>query len=218
MKYMTRNKKIIIGIIVPVLLAGVFLIWYYNPDISGWKSYRDEKLGYEMKYPSTWSITEKREDFGIELSRTVFQSKDYEERESEEYKEAVARGEETGLLPEIVMTEGVELSLVITEIPSDSTWCIGVFENNSQECDWREWAKRPFGYYGELVSEKFFVLEGKETYERQVESGEVSSIVIGFPDLEETKLFELTLYTLKKDKEKNLEILNQILSTFRFLD
>jgi len=182
-----------------------------------WQSYKDEKLGYEMNYPTTWSITEERKDFGIELSRVVFQSKDYKLEESEEYKEVVARGEETGLLPEMIIVEGAKLSLVITEIPSDHTWCIGVFKNNSQECGWREWAKRPFGYYGELVSEKFLTLEGKETYERQVESGEITSVVISFSDPEETKLFELILHTLQKNKEKDLEILKQILSTFNFI-
>ncbi len=117
-----------------------------------WEGYGDEKLGYEMKYPPTWSIAEERKDFGIELSRIVFQSKDYKLKESEEYKEVVARGEETGLLPEMVLTEGVGLSLVITEIPSDFKW--------------QDWAERATDYpYGKIVSEKFLTLQGKETYE-----------------------------------------------------
>ncbi|MFH1462164.1 MAG: endolytic transglycosylase MltG [bacterium] len=168
-----------------------------------WNVYTDEELGYEMKYPPTWSIAEERRDFGIELARVVFQSKDYKLEESEEYKEVVARGEETGLLPEMVLTEGVGLSLVITEIPSDFKW--------------RDWAERATDYpYGKIVSEKFLTLEGKEIYERQTESGETASIVISFSSQEETKLFELILHTLKKDKEKNLEIPRQILSTFQF--
>ncbi len=164
----------------------------------------DERLGYEMKYPSTWSIVEERENFGIELSRIVFQSKDYEEKESEEYKERVEAGEETGLLQPMVMVDGVKLELLLTEIPSDFGW--------------RDWAGRATDYpYGKLISEEFFMLGEKEIYGRQVESGEIASIVISFPDSEETKLFELILHTLQKDKEKNLETLNQILSTFSFL-
>lgn len=168
-----------------------------------WNIYGDEELGYEMKYPPTWLIAEERKDFGIVLAQAVFRSKDYKERESEEYKEVVARGEETGLLPEIVMTEGVKLSLVITEIPSDFKW--------------QDWAERATDYpYGKIISEKFLTLEGKEIYERQTESGETASIVISFSGSEETELFELILHTLEKDKEKNLETLNQILSTFNF--
>ena len=179
--------------------------WYYNPDIPSWKSYRDERLGYEMKYPSTWSIVEERKDFGIELSQIIFQSKDYQEIESEEYKERVAAGEETGLLQPTIMSEGVKLALLITEIPSD-------FE-------WRGWAERATDYpYGKIISERFLTLEGKKVYERQVESGEITSVVISFPDSEETKLFELMLNTLKKDEDKNSEILKQIISTFRFLE
>jgi len=179
--------------------------WYYSPDIPDWRNYRDEKLGYEIKYPPTWSITEERKDFGIELSRVVFQSKDYKLEESEEYKEVVARGEETGLLPEMVLTEGVGLSLVITGIPSDFKW--------------QDWAERATDYpYGKIVSEKFLTLEGKEIYERQTESGEITSIVISFSDSKETKLFEFILHTLKKDEDKNSEILEQIVSTFRFLE
>ncbi|MFH1036477.1 MAG: hypothetical protein V1756_00200 [Patescibacteria group bacterium] len=178
--------------------------WYYDPDVPSWKSYKDEKLGYEIKYPPTWSIAEERKDFGIELFRIVFQSKDYKLEESEEYKEVVARGEETGLLPEMVLTEGVELSLVITEIPSAFKW--------------QDWAERATDYpYGKIVSEKFFALQGKEIYERRVESGEITSIVISFPDSGETKLFELMLHTLKKDEDKNSEILKQIVSDFNFL-
>jgi hypothetical protein len=37
-----------------------------------------------------------------------------------------------------------------------------------------------------------------------------------FPDPEETKLFELILGTMTTDKEKNFEVLQQILSTFNF--
>lgn len=69
-----------------------------------WQSYKDEKLGYEMKYPPSWSIAEETEGSGIGLSRTVFQSKDYQEKESEEYKERVETGQETGLLQPMVMT------------------------------------------------------------------------------------------------------------------
>ena len=170
-----------------------------------WNTYRDEKLGYEINYPPTWSIIQERKDFGIELSRIVFQSKDYEERESEEYKERVEAGEEVGLLQPMVMVEGVKLELLITEIPSDFKW--------------RDWAKRATDYpYGKLVSERFLTLEGKEMYERQVESGEIAPVVTSFPDSEETKLFELILYSLQKDKEKNLEILKPILSNFGFLE
>ena len=170
-----------------------------------WESYKDEKLGYEMKYPPTWSITEERKDFGIELSRAVFQSKDYKEIESEEYKERMEAGEETGLLQPMVMADGVTLTLLITEIPSSYKW--------------RDWAGRVTDYpYGKIVSERFITLEGKKVYDRQVESGETTSIVISFPDPKETKLFELILHTLKKDEDKNLEILGQILSTFRFLE
>jgi len=170
-----------------------------------WEGYGDEELGYKMKYPPTWSIVEERENFGIELSRIVFQSKDYEEKESEEYKERVEAGEETGLLQPMVMAGGVKLELLITEIPPDFKW--------------RDWAKRATDYpYGKLVSERFLILEGKEIYERQVESGEATSIVISFPGPEEAKLFELILHTLKKDEGKNLETLNQILSTFSFLE
>ncbi len=168
-----------------------------------WKSYKDEGLGYEIKYPSTWSITEERKDFGIELARAVFQSKNYQETESEEYKEIVAAGGETGLLQPTVMSEGVSLTLLITKIPADFKW--------------QDWAERATDYpYGKLVSEKFLTLKEKETYERQVESEEIASTVISFPDSEETKLFELIFHTLKKDKEKNLEIFKQILSTFSF--
>ncbi len=167
------------------------------------KSYRDEGLGYEIKYPLTWSIVGERKDFGIELSRIVFQSKDYEEKESEEYKERVEAGEETGLLQPMVMDRGVKFELLITKIPSDFKW--------------QSWAKRATDYpYGKLVNEKFLTLEKKEIYGRQVESEEIASTVISFPDSEETKLFELIFYTLKKDKEKNLETFKQILSTFRF--
>jgi len=168
-----------------------------------WNGYKDEKLGYEMKYPPSWSIAEERKDFGIELSRTVFQSKDYQEIESEEYKEIVAAGEETGLLQPTVMSEGVNLEFLITGVPS-------VFK-------WQDWAERATDYpYGKIVSERFIILEGKKVYERQVESGEITSIVISFPDSEETKLFELILHTLKKDEDKNSEILKQIISTFNF--
>lgn len=179
--------------------------WYYNPDIPSWKSYRDERLGYEMKYPPIWSIAEERKDFGIELSRIVFQSKDYKDIESEEYKERVEAGEETGLLQPMVMAEGIKLEFLITEIPPDFKW--------------QDWAERATDYpYGKLVSERFLTLEGKEVYERQVESEEVSSIVISFPDLKETRLFELILHTLKKDEDKNSAILKQIISIFRFLE
>ncbi|MDP3996856.1 MAG: hypothetical protein Q8P86_04175 [bacterium] len=165
---------------------------------------KDERLGYEMKYPLTWSIVEEREDSGMVLSQTIFQSKDYQEIESEEYKEIVAAGGETGLLQPTVMSEGVKLELLITEIPSDFRW--------------QDWAERATDYpYGKILSERFITLEGKEVYERQVESGETTSIVISFPDPKEMKLFEFMLHTLKKDKEKNLETLKQILSTFNFL-
>jgi len=164
---------------------------------------RDEKLGYEMEYPSTWSITNERKDFGIELSRTKFRSEDYLETESEEYAEIVADGGETGLLQPTVMSKGVSLTLLITKIPTDFRW--------------QDWAERATDYpYGKIASQGFIALAGREVYKRQVNSGETTSIVISFPDPKETKLFELILHTLKKDEDKNSEILKQIISTFNF--
>lgn len=205
---MTRNKKIIIGVGIILALAIPSMLYLFSTQGIGkyfWESYKDEKLRYEMKYPPTWSIIEERKDFGIELSRMVFQSKDYKEKESEEYKERVEAGEETGLLQPMVMASGIKLELLITEIPPNFKW--------------QDWAGRATDYpYGKLISEEFFILGEKEIYERRVESEEIASIVISFPDSEETKLFELILHALKKDKEKNLELLKQILSTFKFFE
>ena len=200
---MVKNKKIIIGVVIVLALIALLLLFTQGIDKYFWKSYGDEKLGYEMKYPSTWLIVDERKDFGMELSRTVFQSKDYQETESEEYKEIVAAGGETGLLQPTVMSEGVSLTLLITKIPADFGW--------------QDWAERATDYpYGKIVSERFVTLEGKKVYERQVESGETTSIIVSFPDQEETKLFELILHTLKKDEDKNSEILKQIISTLTF--
>ena len=186
-----------------LVLIALVALFTQGIDKYFWKSYGDEKLGYEMKYPSTWLIVDERKDFGMELSRTVFQSKDYQETESEEYKEIVAAGGETGLLQPTVMSEGVSLTLLITKIPADFGW--------------QDWAERATDYpYGKIVSERFVTLEGKKVYERQVESGETTSIIVSFPDQEETKLFELILHTLKKDEDKNSEILKQIISTLTF--
>lgn len=210
---MSRNKKIIIGILIFVLL-GFGILVLVNPKLGFisiqkdgkyfWGNYIDYKLGYEIKYPSTWSIAKERRDFGIELARVIFQSKDYEEKESEEYKERVEAGEETGLLQPMVMNRGAKLELLITEIPSG--W------------GWQDWAERATDYpYGQIINEEFFVLGDKEIYGRQTESGEITSIVVSLPDSEEVKLFELILHTFKKDKERNLEVFKQILSTFYFL-
>lgn len=219
-------SKIGIVVIVIVLLAGGILAWQYfwvpeeevKDETTNWKVYRNEKLEYEIKYPPTWSIAGAREDFGIEISRINFQSENYRVEESEEYKEIVARGEETGLLQPMVMVEGLLFEVVITEIPSDPMWCIGLIESISQKCSWRDWAERATDYpYGEVIGERTLQLRGKEIYERWTENGEIVSILISFPDPKETKLVELILHTLKKDREKNLTILNQMIATSMFL-
>ena len=167
-----------------------------------WRSYADEKLGYELKYPPSWSIADERQNSGVELARVVFQSKDYQEIESEEYKRIVAAGEETGLLQPTVMSEGIELELLITEIPSGFKW--------------QDWARRATDYpYGEIVSQDFTTIGDKEVHEQRLKSGEVITSVVSFPDPGGTKLFELMLYTLKKNA-KDPEILLPIVRKLTF--
>lgn len=89
-----NNRLILISLLVPLLVGGLF-VWYKKQsgmsplveptvvesvsitteepiDISDWKTYRNEKYGYSMKYPSNWYVD------------TRFSEKDFSKRGSEE--------------------------------------------------------------------------------------------------------------------------------------
>jgi hypothetical protein len=89
---MAKNKMIILISTLTVVICGLFLI-VREINKFPWRSYADEKLSYELKYPPTWSIADERQGSGMDLAWVVFQSKDYQEIESEEYKRIVAAGE-----------------------------------------------------------------------------------------------------------------------------
>ncbi|XOB42683.1 MAG: hypothetical protein ACKKMP_01355 [Candidatus Nealsonbacteria bacterium] len=216
-------KSILISIVVFSILIGGSVFFKKNQKtpnefkdyiqtIEGWNIYKNEKFGYIIQYPQDWTIIKTQENHGIVLSNVTFQSNNYEEKTNPQPQTV------EGLWRTQLLTKGTTLIFNIVRIPPDPNWCIGLFEDNPQECTWHYWAKRGTDWpYGKILNQEFITLNGREVYKKEIEYQNITSIVISFSDLEEKTLFEFIIDTLTKDKERNLELLEQIISNSKFL-
>ncbi len=217
-------KSIFISIVVCSILIGGLIFFKKNQKTSnefkdyfqvveGWKIYKNEKFGYIVQYPQDWTIIKTQENQGIVLSNVTFQSNDYEEKINPQ-PETVE-----GLWRTQLLSKGTTLIFNVVRIPPDPNWCIGLFEDNPQKCTWHYWAKRGTDWpYGKILNQEFITLNEREVYKKEIEYQNITSIVISFSDLEEKILFEFIIDTLTKDKERSLELLEQVISNFEFLN
>lgn len=202
------NKRIVnwrfLIAVIALVTAGVF-VWQYatRNDDNGWKTYRSKELGFQMKYPPTWTIVEQGGDSGFSALSLLFRSQDYVEKASEEYLSAVRREEEPGLLQPTVIARGSQLEFSIIEIPSGFTW--------------KDWAERNTDYpSGTLVSEGFLTREGREIFERKMEYGALFSSVVSFSSPTNARLFELHFHRLKENEQQDSELFRQVITSFSF--
>lgn len=183
------------------IVGGIFAfqnLRQQKSDSPGWSTYTSES--YKIQYPKEWSVRETESYKGAEPYTTFF-SDNYQERESEEWKETVARGEDPFLLPRTELVTGTKIKITSLKIPA--TW------------DWKQLATAGTDYpYGKLISYEFVSIANKEMHRREVQHKDTNYIIFSFPNPEKTKLFEIEFHSIEKD----MQTFNQILSSFKFLE
>lgn len=163
-------------------------------ETANWKTYKNEEYGFEIKYPETW-LPPKTDKWTPR--RVTFLSSDYAE---ETMGKVIIRGE---------ITAGTKIILELFDIP--------------QNLIWQDWAVLGRDAAGSVVSSEFVNVANREVFRIFMEGSKAESITgrnyiqIRFPDQDERREAVLTIYTLSVDREENEKILNQILSTLRFI-
>lgn len=138
-------------------------------DFSDWKTYQNEKYGFEFKYPRDWS----KSDYKLELNKTNY-----------------LIGPDIGLHG----IGGNQIDFYISL--------------NNQTLT--EWINKNIGFEG---SDEKIIIGGVEGIKRTGKDQITSEIAIGIIFQNDNKVFSFSSVG-----EKNNNILNQILSTFKFIE
>jgi hypothetical protein len=182
------------------------------------QTYKNDQFGFGMKYPAGWTINSGVNAAG-ELS-TSLMSNGYQEQDSKLYQEAVDRNEEVGLLHKKILARGTTIFIQTTTIPADVNWCVATGQKKQGPCDWRDWAQRATDWpYGSLVSEGFSKIGGRDVFLREIKYPENDIVydTVAFASPEGNKLYELALTGFEADKQANLKIMDDIVSSFVFV-
>jgi len=208
-KNMSKQKgfsTMLVVIVVLVVITGGVLVWQYLPgesvdegqieteqsvvdeETANWQTYRNEELGFEVEYPRIWPLPQ----------QLAFHSEDYQ---WQEMGKVVRRRE---------ITAGVKVDISFAKIP--------------ENIEWREWTTLGRGAVGDVVSSEFATIGDREIYRIVMEGSKTEDIAgrnyieVRFTDPIQEQEVIFILYSLTEDREKNEEIFNQMLSTFKFID
>lgn len=193
-------RKELIIIYIAIIISALIITSAVLASRYTWKIYRNKEHQFEIRYPRTWTFEK------VYPWRFRFSSPNYQTKESAEYKAMMEKGEDPLLVPPVVISSGALIKFDISNL---------IYDTNFK--GWRGIANEPSDYIGKLIDEDFIKIDGKEVFRREWEYKEAIFIEVGFPDPQEKKIFALSILTLNSEKEKNLQIFNKIISSFKFL-
>ena len=190
-KELLRSIVVITIFLLP--LAGCSVDYNKNIDTSSWKTYRNDKYGFEFKYPNDWVLNEGRTSSMLYVS---FSSPDY--NQSFEY-----RG---GDFPQRVITKGGELYLNIDSLAGMEPYDFQKLKNELQRM--------------ERVATANEIKIGGEgaIYHTRSNSKDSSDAHVHFLRQNDYSLaFIFGISSASSEKKIHQNIFDQVLRTFRFL-
>jgi len=226
-----RKLPIILGAIMIIIIAGGILAWQYfwvpeeevkapkeivEDETVDWKTYRNENYGYEVKYPSSWRIAPSLEAhwcgspwWGCGVKEAGFENVVFTNLSSEEEKK---------YLDEINTYEGIGTGEChIENADGRSIRIIGV------TCPVEEiLQKKEVGWDIIKLREEETKTGLKLTRVRETISWEQyrdhEVVYIPYPNNKDGKIKYIALIIERNDENYEIEIFNQMLSTFQFLE